>query len=154
MPFSTEFHGVYVDVWEEHNLWQYLSRNSIVGEYSFNNEGLAVLLVAFNIVLILATVFALVYIVIKRFKGLSKLVPILVLIFVQMAFFVYFNIRYPFGCSMDFRYIVPVLFGAAALYGTISQNLSLTDGKCLKIISSSFELIIAMFSLFSILIFL
>ncbi|MPN05804.1 hypothetical protein SDC9_153057 [bioreactor metagenome] len=35
---------------------------------------------------------------------------------IQICFFVLFNIRFPYGCTMDFRYIVPtVIVGAIAL---------------------------------------
>ena len=35
---------------------------------------------------------------------------------IQICFFVLFNVRFPYGCTMDFRYIVPTVFvGAIAL---------------------------------------
>ena len=117
LPFSTENFGIYVDVWKEYNVWHYLLRNSLFGEYNFGKEGIAVFAVAANFVLITASIAALVHILVRRSFKTERLMPLIVMYFVQLAFFIYFNIRYPFGCTMDFRYIVPLLFCKTAFLG-------------------------------------
>ena len=128
LPFSSEQTGVYVDVWNEHNLWHYLSRNSLFGEYNFGNEGIARIVVIANIILILLVIVAFIYLLIfvKNEKG--TITPLSVLLIIQMLFFIYFNIKYPFGCSMDFRYIVPILFVAVFLLGIAGSKLENRNG--------------------------
>lgn len=115
-------HSLYVDVWNEHNLWLYLLRNSLFGEYSFGKQGIALFLVVSNFVLIICSIIALVYLTVK-IKVNETVIPIIILFIVQLAFFVYFNIKYPFGCSMDFRYIVPLLFTGIVSLAKAKENL-------------------------------
>ncbi|MBQ3550921.1 MAG: glycosyltransferase family 39 protein [Clostridia bacterium] len=130
LPFSKDSFGVYVDVWEEYNVWFYTLRNSLFGEYSFGNMGLASLAVFSNLLVILSSLTAFVYLIVKR-RLQPNLLPIAVLFVVQLGFFIYFNIKYPFGCTMDFRYIVPLLFcgilflcGAAERLGECEDPIS------------------------------
>lgn len=123
LPFSGELHGVYTDVWNEYNLPQYLLRNSLFGEYSFGNYAAASLLVAVNALIVVFSVVSLVLIIRER-KLISENLPIFSVWIFQILSFVIFNIRYPYRCSMDFRYIVPTLvcglafLGAAKKYGS------------------------------------
>ena len=116
LPFSTEAVGVYVDVWTEYNLWTYILRNSLFGEYNFGVSGVAVFTVAANFVLIVLSLVSLV-ILIRRKRSIESFLPILPFYLIQLAFFIYFNIKYPFGCSMDFRYIVPLFFIGVVFIG-------------------------------------
>ncbi len=116
LPFSTEGVGVYVDVWEEHNVWGYVLRNSLFGEYNFGSQGIALFAVLVNLFLILVSLSAFVTLL-KDKNNIKKLLPLILFYIIQLAFFIYFNIRYPFGCSMDFRYIVPLFFIGVVFIG-------------------------------------
>ena len=59
----------------------------------------------------------------EKIKVNETVIPIIILFIVQLAFFVYFNIKYPFGCSMDFRYIVPLLFTGIVSLAKAKENL-------------------------------
>ncbi len=114
--------GIYVDVWEENNIWLYLLRNSLFGEYNFGKDGIALFCVLANAVLILLSFIALLYITVK-IKDNRFAIPVAVLYAVQLIFFIYFNIKYPFGCSMDFRYIVPLLFAGIVFLGITGEKI-------------------------------
>lgn len=131
LPFSKEGFGVYVNVWEEYNVWFYTLRNSLFGEYNFGNTGLAYLAVLSNLLVILSSLAALVYLIVKR-KNQPNLLPVTVLYFVQLGFFIYFNIKYPFGCTMDFRYIVPLLFCGVLFLGGAAEQLCDSDNPISK----------------------
>ncbi len=135
LPFSKDRFGVYVDVWEEYNVWYYTLRNSLFGEYNFGNLGLAGLLVMANLILILFSLVAVGYLVIKRFKPETNILPIFVLFVIQLGFFVYFNLRYPFGCSMDFRYIVPLLFCGVMMLGALGKSVKTSDSTIIRSIA-------------------
>ncbi|MBO5912107.1 MAG: glycosyltransferase family 39 protein [Clostridia bacterium] len=129
LPFSLDGFGVYTDVWNEYNLWQYLLRNSLFGEYNFGNEGIAIILVLANLILIVLSLVAVVFLLLKRNAIKGTIIPLFILFLVELAFFVYFNIAYPFGCSMDFRYIVPVLLSGFAFIGMFLSRLSLNYNR-------------------------
>ncbi len=126
--------GIYVDVWNEYNVWRYLLRNSLFGEYNFGNNGIAFWAVVANIILIAVSTVAMWILLFKKdsyFENNTRL-PLFVLYFLQLGFFVYFNIQYPFGCTMDFRYIVPLLFCGVAFIGSFLSAVQ-KDGIVYKI---------------------
>ena len=43
-------------------------------------------------------------------------------IVLNIAFFLYFNYKYPFGCTADFRYLTPVLISAALVFVLGSED--------------------------------
>ena len=131
LPFSRDGFGVYVNVWEEYNVWFYTLRNSLFGEYNFGNLGFASFAVFCNFLVILSSLAAFVYLIVKR-KLQQNLLPVAVLFVVQLGFFIYFNIRYPFGCTMDFRYIVPLLFCGVMFLGGAAERLCDSDNPIFK----------------------
>lgn len=149
LPFSTERIGVFVDVWEEHNLFSYVLRNSLFGEYKIGNTVFAAFLVLFNLSVILLTVLGVVAILRKPrelFKSADWIV--LLVLFVQLGFFVYFNISYPFGCTMDFRYITLTIVCSGVLLGKLYENKSGSNiGECVKSLSGVTTVAFCVFSL-------
>ena len=150
LPFSKDAFGVYVDVWSEYNVWYYTFRNSLFGEYNFGNLGLASLLTIANILLIIASLVSMLYLLTKRNQHRTILLPIFVLYFVQLAFFIYFNIKYPFGCTMDFRYIVPLLFCGVAFLGATSEELKQTESVTIKTVVCGAKFISVVFCILSV----
>lgn len=153
LPFSAEKVGVYTDVWNEYNLWQYLLRNSLFGEYSFGSEGIAVFAVIANLLLSAGAIAALIYLITHKLNGAGSALPLVVLFFVQMSFFVYFNIKYPFRCSMDFRYIVPVLFCGIAFAGIVCNALR-ENSIYVKVLRPAAKFITIVFCAFSVMVYL
>lgn len=154
LPFSLEPVGVYVDVWEEYNLWNYLLRNSLFGEYSFGNEAVAAVAVLLNLVLFVLTIWALILIVRARFSNAFGVMPIITVAALQIISFIIFNINYPFGCSMDFRYIVPVLFCGAVLLGYGEQSAIALNSYSTKVFSAVLRFTTVAFCIASILVFI
>lgn len=154
LPFSTEPVGVFADVWEEHNLWTYLLRNSLFGEYSFGNAVVALFTVICNLALIIIATASLVMSFKRKNRIKNSATFILGLLWaVQMIFFIYFNISYPFRCTMDFRYISLTAICGAAFIGFFLQKHS-ENGSKLKPLSFLTEITVAMFAVFSTLAFL
>ncbi len=155
LPFSLDRFGIYTDVWNEYNVWYYLLRNSLFGEYGFGNEGIATAVVFCNLILILLALSATVYCFVKRlFKVSQGIIPIAFMCVIQLAFFVYFNISYPFGCSMDFRYIVPLLFGGIVFSGVAIGAADSSESVVLNKLSFCFKAVAVVFSVCSVLVML
>ncbi len=154
VDFSAKPQGVYVDVWNEHNLWKYLLRNSLFGEYSFGSEAIASFSVLANLLLCVTVVLSLVVTFIKRRKFSVPILPVTIMFFVQWIMFIYFNIASPYRCSMDFRYIVPVLMCSAVYIGVLLETFENKDGVLEKCISVFTEAGVIILCLSSVLIFI
>ncbi len=137
LPFSLDKIGVYTDVWEEYNLWHYLLRNSLFGEYNFGNDGVAIFLVLANLILIIISLVGMAILIFKRETVNTSIIPLFILFIVELAFFVYFNFTYPFGCSMDFRYIVPILLSGFAFIGKFLSNISLNSNRSVAVLENT-----------------
>jgi 4-amino-4-deoxy-L-arabinose transferase-like glycosyltransferase len=103
----------------DYNIWVYILKCSIFGEYKFaQSDILAAGLIAANLILILVSLAAMVY-VMARAKEIDKFARfgLFFIWLVQMGAFILFNIQYPFGCTMDFSYIVPTAIVGAIYIG-------------------------------------
>ena len=107
----------YAEVFEDYNLWTYMVKSSLFGEFKF--EVPAIVPVGLMIAAIALTIPAVTGVVKGAFKLKENkeqfLMSAAVLVF--MASIVYFYIKYPNGCSMDFRYMTFIVAPAAVLAG-------------------------------------
>ena len=106
----------YCNPFGDSNLWLYTLRCSVFGEFQYPDqpEIYAYFLLALNFILILISLGAMIYVMAagKKYGRMKRFAPAFIWLCL-MASFVHFNIQYPFGCTMDFRYIVPTLFVGA-----------------------------------------
>lgn len=152
LPFSTVKTDVYVDVWDEHNLWQYLLRNSLFGEYKFGNVGIAVFAVLCNLLLVIAAIISIV-LILKRKKADGIFLTVCIFTAFEWIAFLYLNVSSPFRCSMDFRYIVPVTVTGAYFLGHDGGILSAAKVKH-NILPAAVTVISAVFIVSSVAVFL
>lgn len=117
-PVTRLFHPIYSDPWEEYNVSLFVLKSSLFSEFKFKiTPIIPKLLISFNGCMIILSLGTMVYAIVK-YKGnkmLSLGMP--VLWGVIYSTFLYFNVEYPFGCTMDFRYIVPTAFLGAIFIG-------------------------------------
>ena len=103
---------------KDYNLWVYAIKSSIFGEFQFSApEALAKLFLLVNLLLVILSLAAMCYVLIrgKEVHAFARY-GLFGLWLIQIVCFILFNIQYPFGCTMDFRYIVPTaLFGGIYL---------------------------------------
>ncbi len=117
LDFKELTSNVYCLPWENYNMPAYTIKCSVFGEFSFSQDFnlIAWLLVLFNIIVIAASLIAMIYVLIKdknKERRFFNWVMFAVWA-VQMVSFIIFNITLPYGCTMDFRYIVPTLLAGA-----------------------------------------
>ncbi|MGI6205613.1 MAG: ArnT family glycosyltransferase [Anaerovoracaceae bacterium] len=130
----------------EHNIIVAILKTSLFGEWnlggSFTSKIVPLCWIALvlNIILIGIALFAMVFFLIKKNRFLDGVMKLFlggyyVLLMVQ---YVVFCIRYPFTCSMDFRYIVPTLLIGSLFIGILAEHIesirggsprSIRDGK-------------------------
>ncbi len=139
------FGSIYCRPFEYHyNLFNYALRSSIFGEFSYwQGEGFAVTAVytayLAAIFLAISLVWAIVVCVKSRkaeegvWKKSSLSFPDLLFVFLlvqsQALSEIYFYIKMPYGCTMDFRYIMPMILGIALTLGYTRKVLAVEGGK-------------------------
>lgn len=106
---------IYDHPYEDYNVWAYLLKGSLFGEFSFKmGKAIPGLLILINLLLILLSLVAMVLVLIRHRTAQWAALGCFWL--VLMGSYIDFNIQYPFGCTMDFRYVVPTaLIGAVFL---------------------------------------
>ena len=115
----------------DYNVFVAIFKTSMFGEYNFANTnesitGACRFLLVFNIILILLSVAALIYYIIKGAEQTGKNQRIFI-VFYQILLFVYyikFCFDFPHNCSMDYRYIVPTCVMGAFFIGSFTELLS------------------------------
>lgn len=124
LPLGNLFTQPYCAPYDDYQLLPYVLKNALFGEFTFDtSKWMAAPLMAAQLLLVAFSLAATVYVLLDR--GVPRLTRFLLggLWVLQIGSFVVFNLRYPFGCTMDFRYIVPTLFSGTAFLGLGTQRL-------------------------------
>ena len=145
------FAPLYISSFETDNLWLYSTKTAVFGMFSYTLDALLpILLMLSNLSLTLISLASVAIGGLKAIRGKRILWVFLGFIYIAaIVAFVLFNIRYPFRCSMDFRYmVVTSLIGALAI-GKASEYLSMGNGLH-RLMCKGMLLIVAVFSACSI----
>lgn len=117
-PVTRLFQPIYSDPWEEYNVSLFVLKSSLFSEFEFDiTPMIPRLLIFFNGCMIILSLGAMVYAIVKCKENKMLCFGMPVLWGVIYSSFLYFNVEYPFGCTMDFRYIVPTAFLGAIFIG-------------------------------------
>lgn len=145
-PITKMFNPVYNDVYTDYNIWMYLLKGGLFGEFRFHIADAIPAIMLFIFALI--SIFMIVSAVCSLTEKDNSLIYLVLSAVVFMTSYIAFNIKYPYGCTMDFRYIAPVFVINALLFGRfLEENKTKKCGKSLYRISS---VMILSFSLLSI----
>lgn len=144
--FSKEWLKVFAYPTEDCNVWTYLIKSSLFGEYHLESiNAISGVLLVLNIVIVVISLLCLGKIIIEK-KQPMEIRMIIVFYITQMLMFIYSNIAMPYACTMDFRYIVPtILFGmifiAEGIKGTKYERAISSVIYLFAILSVVFEVI-------------
>jgi hypothetical protein len=152
-PISQLFSPLYCRSGEDCNVWMYVLKSALFGEYSFDrNRGAADALVALNLLMILASLAAMAYVMLRcRETDNFARFGLFGIWLAQMACFLAFNLEYPFGCTMDFRYILPTAIIGAIYIGIALNHLNGKRKAVSGILCYAGIALIALFGLASVL---
>ncbi len=115
ISFKELFGQVYCVIPDNYNIFAYIVKCSILGEFTYNNNiNIYVTFFKFvNLVIILTTVLC-TFILTGKYKREDKnsfiIMILLITFFTNIISYYTFNVKYPYLCTMDFRYIVPTVF--------------------------------------------
>lgn len=132
-PVSRLLSPVYLNPFEEYNLNFYLLKSAVVGEFEYHHveEWPAAVLIVCNFILVVQTMFSTIYVCICKWKEravrFSWKEQMLLLGLPGLWIWIYLNhlllnIKLPYGCTMDFRYIVPTALLGAIYLGSYMEK--------------------------------
>jgi len=128
------FGNFFAAPYDDYNLPEYLIKTAIFGEFSYwNGEGFAFVAKVANYVFVISSIVLFVIYFIKSGKEqlYEKIFAGSIIVF-QLLCTLYFNIKMPYGCTMDFRYIVPILPGFAVLMALCFDKFAKKEHKILR----------------------
>lgn len=127
-----------------YNLFAYALKSSIFGEFSYwQGEGFAVGSLVFAYLSVVLLAISLTWAAVRCFRTRGQAdslfkraelnVPDLLFVFLlvqsQVLSEIYFYIQMPYACTMDFRYIMPLILGIALTLGYTRKVLAVEGGK-------------------------
>ena len=131
--FNDMFTNVWGNTFVNYNLPNFLIKSALFGEYSFLfADALAVISLVLNYIFVYASIVLIVfYFILSGKEHLEIKIIGGVLIVSQLIAQLYFNIKMPYGCTMDFRYIVPIILGFMIL-NTLAYDKFQKENSALK----------------------
>lgn len=132
ISFKQIFYEIYCEIPGDYNLFAYLVKCSIFGEYSYKiNDIYALSMLVLNFFIIVFSLFATIYYAYRIFKtkGNENINILFNVWIVNIISFIIFNIRQPFTCSMDYRYIPLTCLVGIVLICYLLNNLKIEKIK-------------------------
>lgn len=110
--FTKEWLNVFCDPYTDCNIFAYLVKSSLFGEYMLTGSKAGMIIASLVLITaILIIIISLVNLVKTMKKEKSREIKMIIIFyFVEIFMYLYSNLTMPFGCTMDFRYIVPTVF--------------------------------------------
>lgn len=114
-PFSKEIFTMYAYPYLEHSVPIYLLKTSLFGEWEWGIDKISYICYIMAMIMgIIYTITSIIYIakstVSRNKRHIVHKNMLIYLLIINLISFTIMNIKLPYGCSMDFRYIVPVIF--------------------------------------------
>ena len=111
--FRDMFSNIWGNTFVNYNLPNFLIKSALFGEYSFLfADSLAIISLVLNYLFVYSSLILMViYFIYSKKEHLEIKIIGGVIVVTQLLAQLYFNIKMPYGCTMDFRYIVPIILG-------------------------------------------
>lgn len=127
----------------DYNVWLYTFKCSVFGEYSYwQGNFFGAILLTSNILMILISLFCMIYVLIKDFKSFKNILMLATYVTCLIAYII-FQIKYPVTCTQDFRYMTLILLPGIYFIGKFFKKDFTT--KPWKITKYSFLTVITLF---------
>ena len=105
--------AIWANAFNNYNVPNFLIKSALFGEYTFRGaDAFATLAVIFNYLFVYSSLILMIlYFAFSKKENLEVKIVAGVLVLTQLLAQFYFNVKMPYGCTMDFRYIVPIIIG-------------------------------------------
>lgn len=139
----------------DYNIPIYIWRGSLFGEFTLTADKLFEwILLIVNGVIIIVSIIAMIKVLISM-KEKKELTYGLFFIWIcQIVSYISFNLRYPFACTMDFRYIVTTVIVGAVFIGLFCSQIKDRKNKLCSVVWDSIEVMLLVYAISSIRIYL
>lgn len=145
---------VYNNPYGDYHLPSYLIKSSVFGEFTFNIEDIVPrILLLCNLLLVILSLAAMVYILVKGTYSKNVRFGLFFIWCIQMYSYLFFNVKFPHGCTMDFRYIVPTAVIGAMYIGMAGEQIKEKNDAVEKVLSGMVTVLVLAFSAASIVMF-
>lgn len=134
LPFSKEILKMYCNAFEDYNIPTYLLKCSLFGEFLWD-EGKTTYIyytiaIISNLILTMISLYCIIKNIITKNKRKKVWKITLFLLWItNIISYISMNLKLPYGCSMDFRYIVPTIFIQAIFICFELENIMRKDKK-------------------------
>lgn len=146
--------NIYNNPYGDYHMPSYLVKSAIFGEFTFEIEKfLPTILLLCNLLLVMISLAAMVYILVKGKQSRKIKWGLCIIWLIQMAAYISFNIQFPHGCTMDFRYIVPTAVIGAIYIGMAWGQIKERDTITAEVLCRIETALILVFSIASIVMF-
>nr|WP_302598879.1 glycosyltransferase family 39 protein [uncultured Cellulosilyticum sp.] len=154
-PFRKTFSPIYNSPLEDYNVNVYLLKGALFGEFTFeiNNFWSLFILVVYTLLMIFVVLSYLYLIYNYRQTKTFMTYTVCSITAIMYISYLYFNIQYPFGCTMDYRYVVPLALMNGLALGIGFEGLKEIKSKVVKYIRNSIMLVCIVFAMLSVVIF-
>lgn len=148
IPCKKIFTPLYNNPLGDYNTITYLLKGGLFGEfmYSINSIVPTILLISFIILNICSVISIIIYIISKNEDKIEKFILISI-IGVFYILYISFNIKYPYSCTMDYRYIVPIAISQGLILGRTYEIVK--KYKWNKVFNTIISVSLAIFAIFS-----
>lgn len=123
IDFTNLRNSPYSNPWDDYNIPVYLLKGALFGEFTFDLPSvLAIIFLSVWIMLVFIIIVAFVAECVRISKDTQRRVPrsiVMATFVVGIISFVTFNIKYPYGCTMDFRYVAYLLVPVGVMLGDL-----------------------------------
>jgi 4-amino-4-deoxy-L-arabinose transferase-like glycosyltransferase len=145
---SEFFDRIYCYSFDNYYLFNFALRSSIFGEQSYERGAtFAGLSVVFAYVAAIALAAALIWCLVLHIRNAKnksergKILPfgeflfVLLLLQSQVISEIHFYVQMPYGCTMDFRYIMPMILALGLTVGCVHKTLTTSSGKTAAVLN-------------------
>lgn len=111
--FSPEIFKIYCDPWVDFNIPTFLIKCSLFEEYSWGTNFGIIYPIAIILNIVMIVIFAISFInclIKKEKRNLEWKISLAILLIFNIISYLGMNIKLPYGCSMNFRYLLPSIF--------------------------------------------
>ncbi|MGN0552399.1 MAG: ArnT family glycosyltransferase [Oscillospiraceae bacterium] len=113
--FGNLLSSPYANVWEDHNLLVYSIKSSLFGEFTFKVPSVIPIILYISAIVLSVLAAIAVVSALKRCNEDKPTVALSAVCILFLVSVIIFNLRYPHGCSMDFRYSTFLIIPFAVL---------------------------------------
>lgn len=136
---------------DDYNLLGYFLRSAVFGEFEFSvTEWVAHWLFVVNGILALAALVSMIYCLIKVNNHRSVMFGLAFVWLIQVGSFIWFNIGYPFACTMDYRYIPITTVIGAIFLGICFYHIRQKSGLGYRVLCKGMQAMVLLYTALSI----